>query len=289
MKFELEFQQQKGIAIQSSGALLAFRNGDSQIALASDNCRDFLGTLAKDLPLGRHMRDVVGADIYHALRNASVLPSIRTRHEYIGHFRVGGRALDCSAYQSGECMVLEITDKEPDPIPSAYDALKDVLLIQDRIQGSTDENAVFQNIISLLRTISGYDYVAACRYRENHSDIVASSGNTLSAFETFEVNSQLHVVPSLEQHAIKVHALADVDQFDLSLSWLRWPPTPSLEKLRNIGAEACLTQGIELSDRMWGYFTFLHRAPRVPNHRTRLALSHIHPLLRTKLQSCQKA
>lgn len=289
MKFELEFRQQQGIAIQSSGALIAFRSGDSRVALASDNCHEFLGGPAKDLPLGRQMNEVVGSDVFHALRNAAVLPSIGTRHEYIGRFQVAERQLDCSAYQSGDCIVLEMTDIEPDPIPTAYDMLKDVLLFQDRIKAAVDENAIFLNIVSLLRTISGYDYVAACRYRENNSDIMASSGNALSAFETFEVSSQLHIVPSLDQQAVKVHALADVDQFDMSLSWLRWPPTPSLEKLKSIGASACLTQGIELPKSMWGYFTFLHRAPRVPNHRTRLTLTHIQPLLRTKLQSFQKA
>ena len=288
MKFELEFQQQKGIAIQSSGALLAFRSGDSKVALASDNCRAFLGGSVQE-PLGRQMHDVVGPDIFHALRNASVLPSIKTRHEYIGRFQVTDKEIDCSAYQSGDFVVLEMTDIELDPVPKAYDMLKDVLLFQDRIHDAVNENAVFLNIVSLLRTISGYDYVAACRYRENKSDIVASSGHTLSAFETFEVNSQLHIVPSLDERAIKVHALADVDQIDLSLSWLRWPPTPSLEKLRKIGASACLTQGIEQHDRIWGYFTFLHRTPRVPNHRTRLTLAHIQPLLRTKLQNCQRA
>ena len=287
MKFELEFRQQKGIAIQSSGALLAYRTGDSKVALASDNYQSFLGGLADELPLGRRMYDIVGTDIFHALRNASALPSIKKRHEYIGRYPVGEKQLDCSAYQSGDCIVLEVTNIAPDPIPSAYDTLKDVLLFQDRIQEAKDESAVFFNIINLLRTISGYDYVAACRYREHTSDIVASAGNTLSAFETFEVSSQLHIVPSLDQQAVTVHALADVDQFDLSLSWLRWPPTPSLEKLRTIGASACLTQGIELHDRMWGYFTFLHRVPRVPNHRTRLALAHIQSLLRTKLQNCE--
>ncbi|MEO0923475.1 MAG: hypothetical protein AAFY09_12010 [Pseudomonadota bacterium] len=289
MKFEFEFRQQKGIAIQSSGALLAYRATDSLVVLASDNWHEFLGGPVRDLPLGRYMHDLVGTEIFHALRNASAIPSIKTRHEYIGRFRVADRELDCSTFQSGDCIVLEMTEVEPDPVPSAYDTLKDVLLFQDRIKAAANENAVFLNIVSLLRTISGYDYVAACRYRENHSDIVASSGHSLSAFETFEVNSQLHIVPNLDQKAIKVHALADVDQFDLSLSWLRWPPTPSLEKLRKIGASASMIQGIEQHDRIWGYFTFLHRTPRAPNHRTRLTLAHIQPLLRTKLQNCQKS
>ena len=287
MKFELEFQQQKGIAIQSSGGLLAFRMSDSKIALASDNCREFLGDRSQEFPLGRNMRDVVGAEIFHALRNVSALPSIQKRREYIGRFSLGENTLDISAFQSGACHVLEMTDIEKDPMPSAYDVLKDVLLFQDRIQSATTEDQIFLGLVTLLRTISGYDHVAACRYRENFSDVIASSGHALSAVETLEVNSQIHIVPSLNQRSVEVHSLADVDQFDMSLSGLRWPPTPSLEKLKAIGASACLTQGVQIRDRLWGYLTFLHRSPRVPNHRTRLTLSHLQPLICAKLNAVQ--
>lgn len=287
MKFELEFHQQKGVAIQSSGALLAFQSSDSKIALVSDNYREFLGDLAKEIPLGRNVRDVVGAEVFHALRNVSVLPSIRKRREYIGRFKVAGNTLDLSVFQSGSCIVVEMTGIEPDPFPSAYDVLKDVLLIQDRVQSAETEDQIFLNTLTLLRTISGYDYVAACRYRENTSEIIANSGTSLSAFEILEVNSQMHIVPNLDQRAVEVHALSDVDKFDLSLSGLRWPPTPSLEKLRQIGAAACLTQGIKRQDRMWGYLTFMHRSPRLPNHRTRLTLSHLQPLISAKLQHFQ--
>ena len=284
MKFEIDFQQQQGIAIQSSGALLAFRTTDDKVALASANCAQFLGE-AGDNALGQSVRDVVGCDVFHALRNVSVLPSIRKRREYIGRYTFNDRPLDLSAIQSGDCIVIEAFDADPDPFPSAYDVLKDVLLIQDRIQTAKDENDVFCNIITLLRTISGYDCVAVCKYLENKSEIVAKSGNSIAAFETLEVSTQLHIVPSVDQEAVQVHSLSDVDKFDLGLSGLRWPPTPSLEKLRRVGAAACVTQGVQLDDRIWGYLTFLHRSPRVPNHRTRLALSHLQPLICAKLSS----
>ena len=94
---------------------------------------------------------------------------------------------------------------------------------------------------------------------------------------------ELQADGALDQHAVDVHSLSDVDKFDLSLSGLRWPPTPSLERLRRIGATACLTQGIQYQDRIWGYLAFLHRSARSPNHRTRLALSHLQPLIASRL------
>ena len=225
MKFELDFQQQKGVAIQSFGALLAYRLSDDKVGLASANCDDFLGGDLSE-PLGRNMRDVVGSNVFHALRNVSILPSIRHRREFLGRFELGGRDLDLSVFQADDYIALEMSVADPDPFPSAYDILKDVLLIQDRIQSAQTENEVFCNIVTLLRTISGYDYVAACRYRENLSEIVASSGHSLEAFETLEVNTQLHIVPDIRQRPVYVQSLSDVDKLDLSLSGLRWPPTP---------------------------------------------------------------
>ena len=285
MKFEHDFQRQQNIAIQSSGALLAFRASDNRIALASTNCAEFFRNGLAEAPLGKHMRDIVGSDAFHALRNAAVLPSIRKRREYLGLFGVAGDFLDLTVFQSGECVVLEATRADPDPLPGAYNVLKDVLLIQDRVQSAASDDELFCNIATLLRTISGYDCVTACRYRENASEIVASSGTSMTAFETLEVNTQLHFVPSVDQQSIPVLALDDVDSFDLTLSSLRWPPVPSLDRLRRIGAAAFMTLGLQTNDRVWGYLAFLHRSPRSPNHRTRLTLSHLQPLITAKLNS----
>ena len=283
MKFELEFQRQRDITIQSSGALLAYRLSDERVALASANCRDFLGYELKEPPLGRKVRDVIGADAFHAVRNASAMPSIRRRREHAGQHMFDRGKVDLTAFQSDDCIVIEVMDASSEPVPPAYGVLKDVLLIQDRILSAQSPDEIFRNIVTLLRTISGYDCVAACRYRENLSDVVASSGASLAAFETLETNAQLHILPSTQETPVVVHSLSDVDKLDLTLSGLRWPTMPSLEKLRRIGAQACLTQGIQFRDHIWGYLAFLHRTPHLPNHRTLLAMSHLQPVITMRL------
>ncbi len=274
MRLETEFQRLQGVAIQASGALVAFRSADDKIALASANCHELLDAgFAEDL-LGLHARDVLGSDVFHALRNVASLPSILRRREHIGQHILYGKALDISAFQSGELIVVEIAPADIDPIPEPYDVLKDVLLFQDRVLASNDDSEVFQSIVILLRTISGYDCVAACRYHENKTQIVASAGNAISAEETFEVNAHFHMVPDIERHAVKIRSAFDIDQIDLSLSGLRCPPGPSLQKLRGLGATACATQGIQIGQRLWGYLIFLHRTPRMTNHTAHVWLCH---------------
>lgn len=285
MKFDPDFRPQQGLTIQSSGALLAFRPNDDIVALASSNCHKFLGPQYAEGLLGLHVRDVVGSEVFHALRNVISLPSILRRREHIGVHKINGRAIDFSAFQSGSYVVSEISEADSDPMPTAYEVLKDVQLLQDRVLSANTEDEVFQNIVMLLRAISGYDCVAACKYDENLSHIVANAGNSLIASETLETNTQIHAVPDIRLGNVSIRSITDVNEFDISLSNLRCLPTPNVEKLQQIGAVACATQGIQIGKRIWGYLVFLHRLPRTPNHRTRLALSHLHPSISARLNA----
>ncbi len=285
MKIDSGLRQQQALSIQSSGALLAFRPNDDKVALASANFQKFLGTELADGPIGHHVRDILGSEVFHALRNVISLPSILLRREHIGQHVLNERSLDISAYQTGDYVVAEMAEADSDPVPAAYDVLKDVLLLQDRIQSAQSDQELFQNIVMLLRAISGFDCVAACRYDENLSHIVANAGNVLKASETLETSDQLHAVPDIDDHCVGLQSVPDITDFDLALSGFRCVSTACKEKLRRVGATACATMGIPVQDRMWGYLVFLHRAPRYPNHRTRLALAHLSPFISARLNT----
>lgn len=285
MKLETQFRQQAGYAIQPCGALLAFRTTDDCIALASENISNFLGHEFSEGVLGMHVREVLGSSIFHALRNVVSLPSIRQRREYLGQHQLHARELDVWAYQCGGLVVAEFTLAHVDPMPGPYDILKDVALFRDRIQAAGSDVEIFRGIVTLLRTISGYDCVAACRYQGNGTSVLASAGDALSAEVTMEVNSRFHLVVDSMRRPVNIRRDVDTEAFDLSLSVLQYPSSATCEKMNAIGARASVMQGIQVGQHVWGYLVFLHRTARTANHRTRLVLAHLQPLLSARLNS----
>lgn len=263
-------------AVQSLGALIAFRPIDETVTHASANFEDVTGI--SDI-IGRNIRDTFGSKIRHALKNVVTLPTIHRRREYLGSFESDGREFDLSAIKENGHLLVEFEARWNDEVPTAYDSLKDALLFSDKIADCTSTKDALQKCVSLLRTIGGYDYIGAIKTDGDRIEIVADEGHLQSPQDLLTALPAQFTIFDLNTEAVSFSGQDGEPDLRLDLCALKYPGADVREKLENAGTVAGYSVEILVRDQVWGRFVTLHRAPRHPSHRMRLAIAHLQPIL----------
>ncbi len=282
MKLESEFNADQSALFQSRGALFAVDERSECFLFASENVDAFAGTVAHDL-LGRSIREVLGRQVTHALRNAGSMPSLDRRRQHMGQFDLSGTPCEISVFRAGSILVLEATPKVGEHDPSAYDVLKDIEVLTDVLLTPSDLESMLTRYVALMRTMSGFHCVCLSRWQEAGYELAAVSGRAVLAEASCEAPEQFHTVHDVNSSGVGLTGLEDHDVPPLDLAALRIPGDTQLSSCRNAGVAACASVGVRWGGKLLGALKFLHETPRTPNKRTQFAVAHLAPLIGQRL------
>ena len=289
--------------IQNCGALVAIDPTTQKVAYASDNVEDYLGLPVSTL-LGADIKPVVGAELWHGIKNALARPGARDQVCFVGAYRVAGDTRAVTCHVSGDYAVLEFEPVELDGF-AHRDGVKTLRLFMDSIEKAETEDALFRQTCSLLRHVTGYHRVMMYRFdAEFNGEIVAEDRRR--DMESFEGLRFLHWDIPAQARAMMLRLplrfihdteaenpsllkrSAELPALDISLAAFRGVSSVHMAYLRNMGVRATMTLTIRQGDKLWGMITLHHQSPRVPDAALREVLVNVAPLLSMKLTVLQQ-
>ena len=279
MNIETDIRTEEARVIQARGALMAVELGSERFVVVSENAYIFAGSQTHEELLGRPAIEWLGRRVTHAMRNAESQPSLEVRRHFMGQFELAAGYCDLSVYATPSHLVIEIVPTIGEREPTAYDVLKDVHVLTDVILGGADRKAMFEKLVALLRTISGFHCVALDVDTGAAFETVTFSGRSKIAEVACPAQPQLKIVEDVNLPSVGLVGTPDADLPNLTCSLLAQPSEAALSELQNAGVAACSSVGLFRDGRLWGRLKFLHETPRVPNKRTQLALAHLCPLI----------
>ena len=168
--------------IQPSAAVVVLRTSDESIVAASANLSQFIPEADADKALGNSAEKILGPTVMHALRNARTLPHLETQPELLGEFDLGSGPLECTAFAIGDLIVAELLKGEMQD--SALELLKDIKRLTEKMQGAGNGQDVLQQVIGLIRILSGYDWAQALQFDGDASCTVIAESRRGSLPET---------------------------------------------------------------------------------------------------------
>ncbi|MDJ0640655.1 MAG: hypothetical protein QNJ20_17665 [Paracoccaceae bacterium] len=285
MKIENDIKPDQSLMLQSRGALLGFDLDHNVVAFASENAFSIIGYSSLEEMLADDVFSALGREVAHAVRNLIAQPTASLRRHRLGIFELATGFYEVGAFLSQPYLVVEIMQANAEPQPFAFDVLKDVQLLNDVAVSVRDPQEMLDRLVGLLRTVSGFHCVAACRATEEGTEVVAQAGKALAFDFKWDFSMGLHVLADAKAPMMRLESLQSRDLPDLTHSLLRIPSVIGLEELASSGVSACTTLGISGPGCTWGYLILLHQRPRELSLRTHLLMEHLSPLMGLRLTS----
>ncbi len=278
--------------IQPSAAVVVLRTSDESIVAASANLSQFIPDAEVDKTLGNMAEKILGPTLMHAVRNARTLPHLETQPELLGEFDLGSGPFECTAFAIGDLIVAELLKGEMQG--SALELLKDMRRLTEKMQGAGDCQGLLQQVIGLIRILSGYDRAQALQFDGDASCRVIAESRRGSLPETLGsvVNAPIvitdtpmkscHHVNDADAEPVAVSTTTQ-DKLDLSLLAMLQPDAIRLQSLARQDLKADFILPLATDGRLWGALHFQHRRPRTPSSRFRQACLAIRPLIEAHL------
>ncbi|MEO0371338.1 MAG: HWE histidine kinase domain-containing protein, partial [Pseudomonadota bacterium] len=288
--------------VQAFACLVALDPKTDKIVYASENSSEILGIPVTDL-LGKEVRDLLGREVVHGLRNAQALPDFAYSTKALGTFDIGGHTVDASAFTSDGLHILEL-ERSASIEFDGEEAFRLTQILLDQIKTHTEPQALFRDVASILKFMTGYDRVMVCQFdAEFNGTIVAEERRSKMEpydglrFPHWDVPAQaraimaklpLRIIQDVDQELTPLKsALPEAAPLDLTLAAGRGTSEEHMQYLRNMGAKATMTLSIKVDDRLWGMISFHHRRPRVPPSKMREVLISFIGVFSVKLKSLE--
>ncbi|WP_341367787.1 HWE histidine kinase domain-containing protein [Yoonia sp. BS5-3] len=264
--------------IQPFGCLIAANEQNSIIGYASENAAEFVG-IPVDKVLGQTLRDVLGKDAWHVIRNG--LSRIKDGQKSIdaGTAQIGDGFFDLRIFKSDGNLVVEIEAEQEDALGGS-DALKTLTYLMGEIQKAANEQQLFEHTVELMQHLSGYDRVLIYQFDRNYNgqvraEVIRSGMESYQGlhFPHWDIPAQaravmgkipLRFIQDVEQTPVPLLAQSDLPPLDITLATVRGVSSIHMEYLRNMGSAATLTLSVMIEDTLWGVISFHHRRPKVP-------------------------
>ena len=290
--------------VQPFACLLALTAQTGLVEYASANCLNILGQSAEQL-LGADLRDKLGADFWHDVRNAQDTGESRDRSISLGRQEILGAFYEARTFKSDDRIVLEI-EPAVDADQKSGEGLASLSLLMVRIQSCQSKAALFDLTVDLLRHLTSYDRVSLHQFDNDGSGEILAESKRTTLESWIGLRFPAQDIPRQAREIIRqvpLRFIQDVDQtpsaiftgrknavpLDISLAATRGVSDVHMQYLRNMGVGASLTLSIVVEGSLWGVITFHSTKPRVPSPALRDVLVNFLPLFTTKLQSLEQA
>ncbi|MGZ2257971.1 HWE histidine kinase domain-containing protein [Roseobacter sp. A03A-229] len=274
--------------IQPIGHLLACDPEAGTIAYASAECGMLFGCDMDSL-MGQSVRDLLGAEIWHACLNGLGAAGSEDRRQFAGIWQDRDTAWAVHATAGSGYVILELEEAFETPKASS-----DMLLLQaqliSQIQTCTTEDTLFRLTTQLLRHITGFDRVMIYRFDAfAHGEVLAEERRrSLHSFEglhfpNWDIPKQardimarvpLRLIADVDQTTVPVlKSQPDLPDLDMTLAQLRGVSPIHLQYLRNMGSAATMTLSVVQDGELWGMISFHHGHPKIAPPQIRQMLS----------------
>ncbi|WP_300057356.1 HWE histidine kinase domain-containing protein [uncultured Roseobacter sp.] len=264
--------------IQPIGYLLGVEPRSGEVLYASANCAALFRQDDTNV-MGRTVRDLLGAEIWHACLNNLGSADSPDRRQFAGVWQNGEAAWAVHMTHCAGRLVLEIEDASETPSSSPEMLLQQAQLVS-QIQTCTDEQSLFRLTVRLLRHLTGFDRVMIYRFDAfAHGEVLAEERRAgLESFEglhfpKWDIPKQardimcrvpLRLIANIADDPVPIlQATADLPPLDISLAQLRGVSKVHLQYLRNMGSDATMTLSVVLDGDLWGIISFHHMQPKV--------------------------
>ena len=288
--------------IQPIGFLLACDFEDGAIFQASENCSDLFGKPVAAL-FEETVASLLGARIWHGLRNALGTEDFETGRLYLGQSDQGAVPYSIQACKAGARCVLEIEPLGTSDLEPSRERDRALLIQQIEFCSSLPE--LFDTTVELLRHLTGFDRVSIIKFDDQwNGSVLAEARSSLVeplvglCFPSHDIPSQarelmritpLRVIADVSQKPIPLLAKSsDEAPLDMTHALLRGVSPVHMQYLQNFGVEATMTLSIILKDQLWGYVSFHSLKPDVVPANLRQLLLSFMPILRLKLELIQR-
>ena len=264
-------------AIQSHGWLLVCDEVACEVQRHSANLSDLLPHLDGRF-LGRNLREIIGSEAAHAIRNA-LSRVVKNRPILLPRFPISGceRPVDVTLHVLHGETLIEI---EPAAKASGSSALDQTRALIDRIAHVANVESLCATTARLLAAILQFDRVLIYKFESD------GAGHVIAESRKFDFSSLLDrrfPAGEISQQARarflvqKIRYVGDVDDspvavvpalidenrpLALSCAHLRNASPIHRQYLRSMGVAATLTISIIVDGGLWGLILCQHRAPK---------------------------
>lgn len=291
--------------VQPFGALIAAPLDLSQVQFASANLAEIIG-VDPAVILGKQLKDVVGPQVSHDIRNVLSVSTSATQRERVTVFELSGRMLEVFAHRNpNDQAVIEF---EPLEAANGSGTLSAVERMR-RILAKAGEQKSLNNMLTVcvhgLRDLTGFDRVKAYRYSSNgDGEVVAES--RASKIESFlglrypawdvpqqaralQIKNPVRMISDVRQDPVPVLAHSeDLAPLDMALAHTRGISPIHVEYLNNMGVGATLTIGLVVEGKLWGMFACHHMSPYLIASDQRIAVEVFGQMISLLIQQRQE-
>ncbi|MFA7398973.1 MAG: GAF domain-containing protein [Sideroxydans sp.] len=267
-------------SIQPHGALLVLSpDSDRMVLQSSSNLAEFIGVNAEDA-FGKPLIDLVGnvatmqvERLIHGVSDGKTATGILSLH--------GEEWLQAHVYVSDGMLVLELAHDYAYQEDRLAQLLFDMRQSLPNTSSEKDIAGYFEQIVTLVHKLTGYDSVMAYRFDTNwDGEVIAQSRvETMqsylgSRFPASDIPPQARQLYTLNL----VRYVADIDAIpvqvlpalnpstqaplDMTSSALRSLSPIHIEYLRNMGVRASMSISLLQNGRLWGLIVCHHMSPQ---------------------------
>lgn len=275
-------------AIQPIGVLLGCQLDTGKTVHASANATDLFSCDISDV-LGRELRDLLGADIWHAVNNFAGLSVFSQQRLFAGVWAQNGSEYAIHVSMSSGIVVVEIESAAEMPATSP-EMLREQTFMISQIQACEEHDSLFDLTCRLLRHVTGFDRVMIYKFDSEWNGQVLAEARKASLepfvglhFPHWDVPEQaraimarikLRLIEDIDYAKVPLVALSpDTTPLDISLAQSRAVSPIHLQYLRNMGTRATMTLSVVVNDTLWGIISFHHERPRLLSSEVRQVLT----------------
>jgi len=271
--------------IQPVGALIAYDARTETICAASENTDLFMKGLSWDKALEQSIEKSLDGKVLHALRNAAALPSLNSEPEPLGVFDFKNGSLDIRAHQREHLIIVELMPSKTET--TALRLVKDLSRLAYSANCSTAPAKALQDIVKLLRLMSGYERAQLSRFTSEGCRQVVVDTNlahhdekrgTPSSLSFSKTNRALNFVADVSVDPIRIMG-SFPGPIDTKYCQFVFPHPATLTRLFKRKLRAELTQPIYLENQLWGQLVLQNQVPQVPTARFKYMLQCAMPVI----------
>ncbi|GBQ58283.1 response regulator receiver:GAF [Komagataeibacter swingsii DSM 16373] len=238
------------------------------------------------LSAGLPLRDVVGRQATHAIRNALATHGEAHRRPALvfGQEAPDGRRYDVAIHTAGPDILLEWEPAAEMAGDGAHLSLLRTMI--DRIREITDFDRLFRTVVRLFAGVLRFDRVMLYRFAEDGSGEVAAEYHAPNLESFLGQHFPASDIPDPARRLYStnlIRMIGDVDATpipiisppgmappDLSHAHLRAATTSHADYLRTLGVAGCVSVSLMVDGRLWGMIAGHHYSPRVMNMSQRI-------------------
>ncbi|MEM6667223.1 MAG: HWE histidine kinase domain-containing protein [Pseudomonadota bacterium] len=289
--------------IQPFGYLLACEPESGIIRYASINASALFGCAPADI-FGQSLRDVLGADPWHAVQNFRALGESGETRYFAGLWDHDGQAHAIHLSGGDPFVVVEIEDAGAMPVFTP-ERLREQTFLVEQLRTAADEPGLHDLTTRLLRHVTGFDRVMIYRFDADwNGEVLAEArAGTLDPFmglrfPHWDIPEQaraimaelpLRLIGDVRAEPVSILAESDtLPPLDIAHAQLRGVSPVHMQYLRNMGSNATMTLSVMVDGRLWGIISFHHSRPKVASSETReLLVNSVLPVFSLKLGMLQ--